>query len=129
MREYMVANHIEDKHKEDHQGFNNADQQVKAGDFWRREWPLAWEGLDRDDDMEMAEPKHDEHEASLSATRLRQATACLRRCLGFAVNTNACIESEGRFYHYAHALDGALTEAGAKTLSSCDRKKRPARRP
>ena len=98
-------------------------------DFWRREWPLAWEGLDRDDDMEMAEPKHDEHEASLSATRLRQATACLRRCLGFAVNTNACIESEGRFYHYAHALDGALTEAGAKTLSSCDRKKRPARRP
>lgn len=93
-------------------------------DFWRREWTLAWEGLDSNDNMVAVEPELDKHPVISSAARLQLATACLGRCLGFAANLNSCIDPdprvpEGRFFHYAHARDGILTDAGLRAASAC----------
>ena len=92
-------------------------------DFWRREWTLAWEGLDSNDDMvTMKLEPFDKHPVITSAARLQLAAACLRRCLGFAANLNSCIEPEGRFFHFAHARDGILTDAGSRAASACSRR-------
>ena len=90
-------------------------------DFWRREWTIGWEGIDSDSTVPV-EPEIDKHPVITSEERLQRATACLRRCLGFAANLNSCIDPEGLFFHFAHARDGRLTDAGSRAASACSRR-------